>query len=59
MNGDPYHGGNAAGIRLLVDLGDDARADRTATLADREAQALVHRVSPHKATVYAASVRNR
>src|SRR5690606_10211161 len=28
---------------LLDDLGDHARADRTATLADREAQALVHR----------------
>src|SRR6266496_4867904 len=29
-------------LRLLDDLGDHARADRAAALADREAQALVH-----------------
>src|SRR5438132_13543117 len=31
------------GIVLLQDLGDDARAHRAATLADREAQLLLHR----------------
>src|SRR5215218_419681 len=36
-------GGTAGRIRLLLDdLGDDARADRAAALADREAQALIH-----------------
>src|SRR3954468_16629796 len=36
-------GGTAGRIWLLLDdLGDDARADRTAALADREAQPLVH-----------------
>src|SRR3954447_10184503 len=36
-------GGTAGRIRrLLDDLGHDARADRAAALADREAQALVH-----------------
>src|SRR5437762_1753567 len=32
-----------ASLSLLVDLGDDAGADGAAALADREAQALVHR----------------
>src|SRR4051794_22061967 len=40
----PRSGGGTAGsyLVLLDDLGDDARADRAATLADGEAQALVH-----------------
>src|SRR5690606_33271802 len=45
INGDPYHGGQRPPgyAVLLVDLGDDARAHRAATLADGETQALVHR----------------
>src|SRR5438046_2608739 len=39
----PHAGGTPALHDLLQDLGDDAGADGAAALADRKAQALIHR----------------